>query len=322
MKQVLIPHFIAEKCTLLEAIYWIAFHKYPVAYMTENAIDQREDAEYQEEYELSVPDILETFFTQNLCWKYGLPKNAHAEYFSNHGELVPLPINREVLQLIEQSCNISDEEKVQQMLEFEELKAIEIEQQAFDEQLLEFFENHKLELVIQLRKGAVLAQGRSLRNLEFQDIDKLPHHTSIPSNLWKFQSINWEDSAFKHNKEEFIHILIDVESLFQSFPEPTPETAIVMQVNGILLCDTDALNLDTKKSVGRPSFNWKQFTQEMVKRMNLGQLPLLQKTCVYDMQEWCIQQWGKAPSETNLKNHISPFYGAIKSQKQKTKITD
>jgi hypothetical protein len=84
MKYILEPVPIAEKCTLKEALYWIAFNFYPKYSETENGLDIREDLEYCD-LEVSTPEEIDSFFSEEVCKKYGLPKSYLAEYINeNH----------------------------------------------------------------------------------------------------------------------------------------------------------------------------------------------------------------------------------------------
>lgn len=314
MKHVLMPYPIAEKCTLLEAIYWIGFNVYPVVFRTENKKDQREDLEHNEEEELRSPGYFDSFFSEKRCQKYGFPKSYVAEYIEEHGEPPYFSsITPEQIKELQKSPHYSKEYAAYLLKEYEEGEAFRQKQQPFQDALEEFFEIHKTELALYLRKGHVKAFGRIWS--DDSEEDTFPEHDAIPSTAWKFQNIDWYDNILDIDNKRYIHVLVDVESLFAQFPEPQLDIVKVYSVNGILLSDENLGGVNSPKQYGRPSFNWKQFTEEMVKRFAAGQLPPLQKTCVFEMQEWCIDQWGKAPSETNLKEHITPFYQAIKSQK-------
>jgi hypothetical protein len=335
-KYVLIPHAIAERCTLLEAVYWIAFNRYPIHEYSEEAADRREDTECNDGVRLEEPLDIESFFTKEICDKYGLPISPVAEYINENGEYPYLGGFSDdiVARLVERGD--FDQEAVKKNLEDRrKQEELDKEQSIFEDALLSFLEIHKAELFAALRKGLVKAYGRNLlkhanlSDFDFSDgieISDLwasgiePPLEEISPQDWYANSIDWEECHLVHNtKSAICHILVDVESLFYNFPEPTPQIKSVMSVNGVLV-DYEGnygVGLINPNKAGRPSYDWKSFQAEMASRLLNGSLPKLQKTCVIEMHEWCMHTWKDAPSETNLKNHISPFYAALKKSENK-----
>jgi hypothetical protein len=85
MKKVLIPHKISYKCSLYEALYWVGFKIYPLSNITDNDCDIREDSEYNDDININLDNyVYDSFFTEAICKKYGLPKNYLSEYIENN----------------------------------------------------------------------------------------------------------------------------------------------------------------------------------------------------------------------------------------------
>jgi hypothetical protein len=185
-------------------------------------------------------------------------------------------------------------------------------QKEFIVALEEYFEIPKTEIFLALKKEQIKAYGRFIKDENDYD---LTDFIEIEKNEWKQNKIDWERSTLEVKDGKYIHILIDVPNLFKLFSEPEMDTASnVFLFNGTYFSDENNLSIFEKKRTGRPAFNWKEFTEEMALRLINGTLPKLQKSCIIDMQKWCFEKWGKVPSETNLKEHISPFYSAKKSK--------
>lgn len=230
MKYILTPTEIAEKCTLREAVEWIAFSDYPAAFFSENGMEKREDLD----------------------------------------------------------CN----------------NLISLSVDVTSDDVSEYLETAKAELLVSLRKKLIKSYGRFITNKEETNI---PLHRPISDTSWISMNINWDESTLETKQGIYIHVLIDTESLFSYFPQEEPEAEIkVYLINGKLLMK-ESEDVVNKLRIGRPSFKWKDFTAEMIARRDIG-LPKLQKTCIYEMTEWCKDNWGKIPSQTNLQEHVSPFY--------------
>jgi hypothetical protein len=70
---VLVPHALAERCYLSEALLWVALSRFPLAYILENGVDAREEPKLIEGAEPSHP-YSETI-TDEECTRVGLPPN-------------------------------------------------------------------------------------------------------------------------------------------------------------------------------------------------------------------------------------------------------
>lgn len=339
MKYVLVPTKLAEKITLNEALFWIGFNAYFTAEHSEDYNDLREDSEYQEDLTITEPLSLDLFFTEQVCEKYGLPKSYLPEYFEENGDYPYDPYIG--------WKNFSEHESTLPPEYVEKLKNDKkdyddflLKQNVFDEALEDYLEIPKSRLFIELKKGNVQAFGREiLQSLTIKDSyeddelaklyssetndlfaahEEIPELEPIPTKEWIQKNIDWEDGCLRGDASCYCHILIDIESLFSCFPEPIADVSNVYSVNGTLLLDEDAPQIHARATKGRPAYNWKEFNEEMIRRFSKGNLPELQKSCIIDMQQWCAENWDKIPSETNLKEHISPFYKVKRESENKS----
>ena len=327
-KYVFAPHQVADKCTLWEALHWVAFNIYPLFEYSDNCDDAREDLESNDNVEFETPPDFEAFFTKDICEKYGLPQSPTAEYIKENFEYPHFGYSQDVIDSFIATGNMLEEEIQSMLLGSKKQKAFDEEQKIFDDALDDFLEQHKATLFIALKQENVKASGRNLvkaahllkinisKKIDIADIwmqvsNHIVEFEEISPKDWYINSINWQDSMLLNgNKTALCHIWVDVESLFKSFPESEQQTKSVISVNGVFLDSSPHLN--TKIKTGRPSYNWHSFHAEMAYRLLKGGLPKLQKTCVIEMGEWCLREWKTLPSETNLKNNISPFYAALK----------
>ncbi|PIR39546.1 MAG: hypothetical protein COV35_03285 [Alphaproteobacteria bacterium CG11_big_fil_rev_8_21_14_0_20_39_49] len=212
-----------------------------------------------------------------------------------------------------------------------------IKQQPFTNALENYLEIPKSKLFISLKDGSVKAFGKKVfdsvanipseelvrKGTKLKDVDDClgdyldvfvthPETEEILTKHWFMSAIDWKPSSLKSELAVYYNVLVDCESLYEAFPAPKEDVVSVYSINGALLLDDDTpvLKSPYNNTRGRPSYNWQEFTAEMAKRLAKGKLPDMQKSCVIDMQAWCKEKWGVVPSETNLKNYISPFYQA------------
>ncbi|MEQ1789552.1 MAG: hypothetical protein ABL857_03820 [Rickettsiales bacterium] len=325
---VFIPHAVADKCSLLEALHWVAFNNYPLYEYTDDNDDARENLEHNENVKFSAQPDFKDFFTKEVCERYGLPKSPTAEYIAEHNDTPSYCFEPEFADKMLADKTLSEDDRKHWVNYNQEKEIFDREQKIFDDALDDFLEQRKAALFIALKQGNVKASGRNLikaahslkidisKEVDIDDIwgnadnDDIEFEEILPKE-WYMNKVEWKKSyLLNDNKTAFCHILVDVESLFKSFPESEKQTKSVISVNGVFLDNSPHPN--TKIKTGRPPYNWHSFHAEMAYRLLKGELPKLQKTCVIEMGEWCLSEWKTLPSETNLKNNISPFYAALK----------
>ena len=58
----------------------------------------------------------------------------------------------------------------------------------------------------------------------------------------------------------------------------------------------------------KPKFNWEEFLTEIIVRADLDSLPEKQADLENEMASWCLDKWGKEPSNSMIRKRISPIY--------------
>lgn len=339
MRQVLVPQSIPEKLTLEEALYWVTFRVYFTEDVNEYGKDFREFNEFAMDdiipYENSKYDI-DSFFNPQFCDEMGLPHSPLYEYLENYGEYPYFTqFSENQINKFEKEGTFSEDEIAEFRSDLEESLEYNKKKEIFDKAIDDYLEIFKAKLFIPIKNSNVCCYGRDIlplflkqnsstdyKNLLPEEIlsktifDTEPQELEkIDKSIYRLDCIDWKKSTLKTDNECFIHILVDTESLFKEFPEPEKlKFQKITTFNTIFLVDENYKPIKAKP--GRPSFKWKEFIEEMSIRFFEGNLPKQQKHCVLDMADWCIENWGQSPSETNLKEHISPFYQALKKVKK------
>lgn len=311
MRTILEPVDIAYQCSLIEAVYWAAFSFYPIQDQTGNDQDYRYNVEYIDSHELSIPTEYGYKFTDSVTKDLNLPKCYYTEYVLKHGELPYKPyFTSTMLDEMFKKDKIDEDMYKSSLESITDYNNIEKYQSNFDNALDDFLQVYVTETLLNLQHGNLTAYGRKLDKYSYKDIevDSYPEHETIDKRYWIKSDIDWDNCLLEKDNDAYIHILVDFDALVDCFPEPDGEGVNIRLHNGTYFYDSDQISSKKTAKVGRPSFNWKQFTEEMIRKDRSNKLPRVQKTCVIEMQEWCLKNWKKVPSETSLKEYIRPFY--------------
>jgi hypothetical protein len=135
---------------------------------------------------------------------------------------------------------------------------------------------------------------------------KTEDHALIEPRLWKSAYVDWlngtlysgqfetvraEFSSIEVHTVELLQIFGSVELIAMGTPTPPPKAC------------------DPKPQKGRRSgYEWKAFYAELAVRADLDGLPETQAQLERQMAEWCLQNWDKQPSESTIRDLISPIY--------------
>ncbi len=140
----------------------------------------------------------------------------------------------------------------------------------------------------------------------------------IEMRSWRMTGVDWENSHIKSPDGFYMCVSVSSESLFSLFPPPKPAPIQLNTSGGLVILDDgeSSPNIITRKSKrGRPpSISWDSFHVEMAKRISNNSLPRKQESCIADIQQWCLQQWGVTPERSTLLEKISPYYRAFKTK--------
>ncbi|MBV9630365.1 MAG: hypothetical protein JO230_19895 [Xanthobacteraceae bacterium] len=122
--------------------------------------------------------------------------------------------------------------------------------------------------------------------------------TRIPPKAWHAEGYDWDEGVLRSNgwakfPAHFRGVSVNIATLIRR-DEPPAQT----------------LPVSVASSAGRKAkYNWEAFYVEIVSRANhLDGLPESQAELVRDMSLWSQYEWGEEPSESLIKEKISPIY--------------
>lgn len=303
---VLVPYWIAEECYLSEALMWAAFQRYPKSEIIPDRVDMRFDHDYQEEYEPNIPD-----------W--------HGYIESEEAERVGLPPNPEWEALFENDDNMKLLQSNPEQYFAEEAKKREAQAEKQEEWngLYEaYIERIQSRFFNALGDGELKAYGRKLPHPDLGKAVEMMdekgswswfdiEHEEIPSDFWRLQHIDWNQSAAENGKAHYCHIYLKTENVMSIFPAPETEDTQTVSVIAGQYVPYDG-QVPRKANIGkrgRPAYDWESFHLEMARLVKAGDLPKKQEAIIPTMQAWCREKWGKEPGRSTLIEKISPYYG-------------
>ncbi len=328
MKYILNPTPIAEKCFLIEALYWVAFNIYPEeAFITENGKNMREDTEYHDQIEINIPEEFDSFFTEDVCKKYGLPKSYLAEYIrENHDYPFPSDHSQKTLDILQRKDGVDDysidEEEIEQIKrDIAGQKEFEEKQNLFNVALENFLEVPKMELFIALKKKKLKVYSRYLiPDDEDGEDDGFLVHTEMTYNKFEFQDVKWNDSMIEGDGCLFPHVLIDVKSLFSVFPESDLEVVKVNSLNGIYIIDDNNkeltnVNFKSATSGRKPKVNWDLVHPYIAKRIKETGWNLSKQDALADeVKTWIKENLKEEIGISTIKAKLKPYWDLLKSE--------
>ena len=130
---------------------------------------------------------------------------------------------------------------------------------------------------------------------------KITKNVPIDPNLWEWDLVNWNSYCLISPRlldvaARFLTVSVPTKELFEIFPAPADEISEEV--------DTSSLSRRGPK----PRYDWSAFYAEIAVRADLDSLPETAAELQRAMAEWCLDAWGKEPSETMLKEKIAPIY--------------
>jgi len=133
-----IPNQVADKCTLWEALHWVAFNIYPLFEYSDNCDDFREDIELNDRVEFEMSYHFEGFFTKEICERYGLPISPTAEYIAEHNDEPSYCFDPDFVNERLADKTLSEDDRKQWVNYNQEKEVFEREQKVFDDALDNF----------------------------------------------------------------------------------------------------------------------------------------------------------------------------------------
>ena len=318
MKYVLKPSEFPEECYLNQALNWATFQIFPdINLEYETSLEFLKEQEFDDFFD---PDI-KYLADETFCKKFNLPENIFWKEYPN--SYLPKVCYEDLSQL-DRWCGDSATQRLKILNERDEALKYYSKEDLFDKAIKEKYELFQAEIFVHLKRGNLKARGIPLLDsppkidedgeCEISQNWYERGYTPISQNLWSMDSIDWETNTLGDKNQLYGRILVSTEQLFHLYPSHSDGTVMTKKMGEVYILDTDEkLQISTR---GRPSFPWHEFTAELVHIMQEEGLPKLQKDILHRMEDWCIEKWGKAPSETNLKDKIAPFYEGQKMVKK------
>ncbi|MHA1538883.1 MAG: hypothetical protein ACTSXQ_00220 [Alphaproteobacteria bacterium] len=285
----LIPVPVKEYCSLMEAVYWIAFKAYPV--------DFEIHAEYREPptYWVDEKDKPQSLFPAEIYGDTGL-----------EGVSVYTP---------------PPKRSMDPMLAFnqeERTKQIEMTNNLYQKSLAKWKKEHQehtdqakayLKIFLLKEDLTVLHYFSSKDGITEGELVSFNHiHGFIDKLDLEYSSIEVEDSIYPK-------ILIRTTDLLSEFPERKKDTRYIVKKGGVFfLKESDLGNTRGRKE----KYNWNGLYSEVSKRLIKGDLPKM-STLIQNIRETQYAKYGfekdEAPSEGKLKEKLSPIYNVKKALK-------
>lgn len=310
---VLLPHEVAARCFISEALMWIAFQRLPLRYYGEHEEDGRLNFENSEGLE---PSIVEEPVTDAECERVGLPPNPEYKDFEA-GVFHRRP--DDIRRLLEID-GIPDASRRQLKRDLE--KAVPF-QEKLDEWTSDFdmfMEAPKAKVFLALREGELKASGMELPRPTIAGSHE--HYeaegwngwddsqwSEIDSEFWTMGGLNWADCTAEGRLSAYAMIIVDVDQLLAKFPPALePSRSAVVKIGDTLVLTQDEEGAKTRSRRGRPAYLWDEFFLEVTKRLQAGSLPAKQEAFIVEMQEWCSTAWGREVARSTVLQKLKPYY--------------
>lgn len=290
MPSILIPQDVADKCYLKEALFWVAFNRYPEEYFDLDREPIRTSYQHVGGLTADIPEFGD----------FVKPEES---------KRVGLPIDPFYLQMME---------------DFDVLLEYGKACSSWQEKLCDFLDIYQSKLFMSLKQGEISAYGRKLNYSSFDkahvcldnkkfDILELKEEL-IPADLWNSSGINWDNHYLETKDSVFVLIMLRTEALVSCFPPEVEQDAknVIFSSGQYILTDNiKPLN----KGKGRPSYPWADFYAEVVSRALSKQIPKKQEAFILDMQDWCKTNWGVEVGRSTILQNISKIHKVIHDKK-------
>jgi len=315
----LIPTSMADRCYLIEALMWVALHRFPLSSRAPGASwDNRGDEQNINGAAPSLPNDLTV--TDDECIRAGLPQNPAYEAL-REGKAYE-DAEEAADSLARDGLSESYEQYLREAAAFHQVKA------AWDSIFEKFLAEPKARLLSALRRGEIIASGAKvaprtlgrLLNLEdfrwpdlppipgLEDIGPspgLPWWQIIKPDFWCSAQVHWDGCWAESTDTAYCLIVMELEDLLMFFPPPQPEKfAAVVKIAGTLALVDRA---PTRRR-GRPPFNWPEFHQEAVSYIQRNGLPPKQEAFISYMSDRCLTLWGKTRKRSSIATQLSRYY--------------
>jgi len=284
MRYILRPIQELSGCFLLDALYWVAFHKYPETDFDLNMENLQEVLDTDDIYDPVHSDYFFTFFNNELCDRYGFPRNpASVDENPTYETYLPDEQYEKIYgKETEQSLEIQQERKTSR----EYYRKLNL----FEKALEKYLDQFQAKLYLALREGKIKARGMTLnREYTYSNLTKDFFETECQTNAqfekkhknikdgdtfwaqdttwekrnpvdisadsWIQKAIDWEACQLDCEEQTYVYIQLDMTDLFREFPAPDNTSRTIKSFGDVFVMEDN--NITITESRGRkPKINY------------------------------------------------------------------
>jgi hypothetical protein len=182
------------------------------------------------------------------------------------------------------------------------------------------------DLCMALFSGKIYANGILLSVIEEEgggDIDFCKTTYNIPAAYWHWERIDWDNSGLKNIffyeniksekplHDDILNIKVNTAQLLSLFPPDNFLSDDYLPKN--LKVDNSKIETRGRK----PKYDWEAFLQQVALIAHgINGLPETQAELENIMSTWCMNEWKETPSESLIRDKISPIYQLLKKAKK------
>ncbi|MBR3676077.1 MAG: hypothetical protein IKN71_02970 [Alphaproteobacteria bacterium] len=338
MRYILRPVPELSGCFLLDALYWVAFHKYPETNFDLNIENLQELLDDGDICDPLRADYSFTFFNNDICARYGLPKNPASFDENPNREVYLLEELYEKIYGSETECS----EKIRQ--ERKAAKEYNKKLKVFENALEKYLDPFQAKLYLALREGRIKAKGMTLnraytyndstkelfeaecqedaqfaekyKNIkegdEFWGTDEKWSRwkpADISSDSWMLMNIDWESCQLSYGEQIYAYVQLNMEDLFREFPTSEDTPKAVKPFGDVFVIDDDSIVVAEKRG-RKPKMDYDDLYKWYCG--NFDEFKNMKQEAVIA----AAQQKFPQISRTTIMNKISPIINEYRQKKR------
>lgn len=329
---------LPQKMTLLDTLYWVAGRVVPMPqYFYNDEVESREDDDTFTDSALSFSEqFVPLWFESSDTDRMGVSDDPRRTYYhsEHHSDCYNLRSDSLRSQLDWQFTDHKDKSgKAQFDQELGEAATLLSITTLYDERLIcwkkeldDALDQYRLEIILKLRRGDLIAEGLPLKlqghydfsgnihsaldALDSADLGYQDNYSKVPAAKWVSRDIDWVGSFLKSEKDVWIGVRLNTNSVINAYPVEINEEVRATQLGEVLLIRDKINDLPKRpKRVGRPSKDWESVhvrISEIIR--DEGFLPDKQDALVHDLCEWYFQQFGVSIGRSTMSERVSKYY--------------
>lgn len=316
---ILIPANIAEKCFLLEGVYWRAFGRVPLEHYTGDG-PYREDPDLYDGIE--TPFSSDAFLTDAECFYADLPPDPYGKAMEE-GLPTDVALYERLLDLSRGNPKFSEDDILGLERDLELAKVHDESARVWDAQCDQYLDEFRTEICLDLRREKLHAFGRklphpdpdkSLEELGAKDLwlDSLKV-VPVPPQAWVSQQINWDDGAVFGPQASYIWIYLSVDELLERYPpENFIKSGSAYMIGGsVAVAGYQPTSTNMASRRGRPPLPWDDFHVEVARLYAIGEMPLKKEAAIALLREWFREHKQKDVSRSAIGAKLKPYFDKI-----------